>query len=552
MAPANAYAAEGELATAYVDDGGFYIDEGTSGLGALSEPDVTGLQQVIEQGLRNDAEKIDVESYGYVYDIENDVIPTELKNIFYRAVKDCPDLFYLKTSFSISYYDNGLIASVSPVYVDSLKNDENKAEYEAAMAKLLATVPAGATDLAKIKAVHDYLYSTVTYCGWCPRHTGADKHEECYTAWGTIVEGRGVCQSYSLAFEDALNRLGVTSICVDSSEMNHMWNMVRVAGNWYQVDCTWDDPVVSYDEETGVTTDLGPDIDAEYTYRFFMKSSTWFEGYTEHPHYGWYPTDYEATSTLYDSADSINGHAFNLVKTDAKAATCTEAGNTAYYTCTKCNTLFSDEAAQEPVTLAGTVIAASGHSIAPVAAKAATCTEPGNTAYYTCTECSSLFSDEGAQIPTTLSGTVVPATGHAFANYVYNNNATFTANGTETAVCANGCGATQTRQAAGTKVAKPQAVKLSSVKSAAKKKLTVTWKKAAAANQVTGYQLRYSLKSNMSKAKTVTVKGASSAKKILKSLKSKKKYYVQVRTYKKVGSATAYSSWSAKKSAKVK
>lgn len=40
------------------------------------------------------------------------------------------------------------------------------------------------------------------------------------------------------------------------------------------------------------------------------------------------------------------------------------------------------------------------------------------------------------------------ATGHKFTNYVYNNDATCTANGTETATCDNGCGATDTREAA--------------------------------------------------------------------------------------------------------
>ncbi|MBE6341721.1 MAG: hypothetical protein E7069_13495 [Bacteroidales bacterium] len=46
----------------------------------------------------------------------------------------------------------------------------------------------------------------------------------------------------------------------------------------------------------------------------------------------------------------------------------------------------------------------------------------------------------------------VTKTGHSFTNYVYNNDATELADGTETAVCDHGCGATDTRTAEGTKL----------------------------------------------------------------------------------------------------
>ena len=41
---------------------------------------------------------------------------------------------------------------------------------------------------------------------------------------------------------------------------------------------------------------------------------------------------------------------------------------------------------------------------------------------------------------------------HSFTNYVYNNDATCTADGTETASCDRGCGVTDTRTAEGTKL----------------------------------------------------------------------------------------------------
>jgi len=83
---------------------------------------------------------------------------------------------------------------------------------------------------------------------------------------------------------------------------------------------------------------------------------------------------------------------------------------------------------------------------------------------------------------------------------------------------------------------------------AGKKAFTVYWSKKSC----TGYQVRYSTKSSMASAKTVTVSGSSTASKKITGVSSKKTYYVQVRTYKKIGGTAYYSSWSSKKSVKVK
>ncbi|MEE0706318.1 MAG: fibronectin type III domain-containing protein, partial [Adlercreutzia sp.] len=93
---------------------------------------------------------------------------------------------------------------------------------------------------------------------------------------------------------------------------------------------------------------------------------------------------------------------------------------------------------------------------------------------------------------------------------------------------------------------------------AGKKSFTVKWSKLSKANlkQATGYQIRYSLKKTMKGAKVKTVKATSSAGKKcalkVSKLKGGKKYYVQVRTYKKVGGKTYCSGWSKAKTVKVK
>lgn len=62
--------------------------------------------------------------------------------------------------------------------------------------------------------------------------------------------------------------------------------------------------------------------------------------------------------------------------------------------------------------------------------------------------------------------------------------------------------------------------------------------------QTTGYEIRWSTKSNMSGAKISSLTKNTQVKKSIGGLSSKKKYYVQVRTYKVVSGNSIYSSWS--------
>lgn len=84
----------------------------------------------------------------------------------------------------------------------------------------------------------------------------------------------------------------------------------------------------------------------------------------------------------------------------------------------------------------------------------------------------------------------------------------------------------------------------------AKKKLTVNWKKISKA---TGYQIQVATDKKFTKnKKSVTITKNKTISKTIKKLKSKKKYYIRVRTYRKVAGKKVYSSWSSVKNIKTK
>ena len=108
-----------------------------------------------------------------------------------------------------------------------------------------------------------------------------------------------------------------------------------------------------------------------------------------------------------------------LTKTAAKAATCTEDGNKEYWTCEHCGKYFlSDDTNPETakaVEQAETVIPAS-HKLTKVEAKAVTCAEDGNKAYWTCEHCGKYFLSDDANPETATaveqSETIIPALKH--------------------------------------------------------------------------------------------------------------------------------------------
>ena len=104
------------------------------------------------------------------------------------------------------------------------------------------------------------------------------------------------------------------------------------------------------------------------------------------------------------------GHAMTL--TEAKAATCTEDGNNAYYTCGNCRKVFLDDQGEKETTAQAEILPALGHSISIVNTVAPTCTEKGNRLYYTCATCGKAFKDKGGLEATTVAAETVPALGH--------------------------------------------------------------------------------------------------------------------------------------------
>ena len=109
---------------------------------------------------------------------------------------------------------------------------------------------------------------------------------------------------------------------------------------------------------------------------------------------GKYFSDPNGTTEITNIVDPNDPARHSLVKTDAKAPTCTDDGNRAYWTCTECGNIFSDESGIIQTTLADVTIYATGHTLTHHDAVAPDCTTDGTVEYWDCSVCGKKFSDE--------------------------------------------------------------------------------------------------------------------------------------------------------------
>ncbi|MEE0800683.1 MAG: transglutaminase domain-containing protein, partial [Gemmiger sp.] len=104
-----------------------------------------------------------------------------------------------------------------------------------------------ATDLEKVIYVHDWLVQNIAYDSANMNTVILDDHN----MRNALLEGRAVCDGYSKTYICVLNRLGIPAVLVTSSQLNHAWSLVQLDGQWYHVDCTFDDALCPTSDKLG-------------------------------------------------------------------------------------------------------------------------------------------------------------------------------------------------------------------------------------------------------------------------------------------------------------
>ncbi len=84
----------------------------------------------------------------------------------------------------------------------------------------------------------------ITIIQWLVENCAYNKKTtNCATAYGCILEGQAKCAGYADAFLQTAKLCGLDVRYVYNS--THAWNLVKLDGDWYHVDVTWEDPIGS-------------------------------------------------------------------------------------------------------------------------------------------------------------------------------------------------------------------------------------------------------------------------------------------------------------------
>lgn len=185
-------------------------------------------------------------------------------------------------------YSNGVYQytlDFSFLYLTNAQQEQTTAQAVEDLVSSLGIL--GKSDYEKVYAIHDWLYKNVNYDTYNNRYNPSYPLQ--YTDYAALIDRCAVCQGFATAFYRLCLAAGLDARYVSSAVFNHGWNIVRVDGKYYEMDCTWD----SNRREDGFT---------DLPHYFLRGEQWWLTGHTN-------PND-DSYSTI---GDEFNHDSYTLV-----------------------------------------------------------------------------------------------------------------------------------------------------------------------------------------------------------------------------------------------
>lgn len=143
----------------------------------------------------------------------------------------------------MTVYDTAAILSAWETGDPGQLSDYDRTIYDRAVQVLDEVLTDGMSDYEKEDAVYAWLVTHVDYDNDHYIATAALSPDSS-TPYNPLVEGKGICLGFAVTFQLLMDMADVECITVVGAAFNsredHAWNMVRLNGQWYCVDATWD------------------------------------------------------------------------------------------------------------------------------------------------------------------------------------------------------------------------------------------------------------------------------------------------------------------------
>ena len=136
-------------------------------------------------------------------------------NFKFYVMDKAANLYYLRVNFNISVSDDKY-PSVDSIVRSAVAECNSKTD---------------GSEYAKALWLHDWLLDQLEY----------DKTLKWSSAESALTREPGTCQSYESAYAKLLTAAGIENSETRDTYDGHTWNAMKLDGQWYQTDCTWDD-----------------------------------------------------------------------------------------------------------------------------------------------------------------------------------------------------------------------------------------------------------------------------------------------------------------------
>lgn len=136
-------------------------------------------------------------------------------NFRFYVMDKAANLYYLRLNFNISVSDDKY-PSVDSIVRSAVAECNSKTD---------------GSEYAKALWLHDWLLEQLEY----------DKTLKWSSAESALTRELGTCQSYESAYAKLLTVAGIENSETRDTYDGHTWNAMKLDGQWYQTDCTWDD-----------------------------------------------------------------------------------------------------------------------------------------------------------------------------------------------------------------------------------------------------------------------------------------------------------------------
>lgn len=199
-----------------------------------------------------------------------DIDVDRCNDLVYLVLDDNPDVFWCANpAAAISYGSNRVAKNVIFKYcMTPAEVKRRKKHIEKAIKPFLKGINPSMSDYEVALRAHENIVELIDYDSIGLDAQERDPHsnskpDNLRSVYGVFVEEKAVCAGYARAYQYMLNRLGIECAYVKGPCLDgewHAWNIIKLEGEYYYVDVTFDDRT---------NTDVRKSGSAETSYDYF-------------------------------------------------------------------------------------------------------------------------------------------------------------------------------------------------------------------------------------------------------------------------------------------